>query len=177
MIDLRFLLLPKMSLNMHPHTHLSFRIMPKGWLFWCYICFYLPFIGEDSLHIHLKFSVSSVARSSCSNPMDCSTPGFPSITNSGACSNSCPSSWWWPSSHLILCRPLLLPSVSPSITVFSSDSVLRIRWPKCWSYSFSSNFSSEYLGLISFRIDWLISVLSKGLSCEGDKLVKFGKGR
>ena len=60
-----------------------------------------------------------------------------------------------PSNHLILCRPLLLlPSVLPSIRVFSSESVLRIRWPKYWSFSFSINLSNEYSGLISFRIDW-----------------------
>ena len=61
-----------------------------------------------------------------------------------------------PSNHLILCRPLLLlPSVFPSIRVFSSESVLHIRWPKYWSFSFSIGSSSEYSGLISFRIDWL----------------------
>ena len=59
-----------------------------------------------------------------------------------------------PSSHLILCRPLLLlPSVFPSIRIFSSESVLRIRWPNYWSFSISP--SNEYSGLISFRIDWL----------------------
>ena len=56
--------------------------------------------------------------------------------------------------YLILCRPLLLqPSIFPSIRVFSNESVLRIRWPKYWSFSFSISFSSEYSGLISFRID------------------------
>jgi len=60
-----------------------------------------------------------------------------------------------PSNHLILCRPLLLlPSVFPSIRVFSSESVLHIRWPKYWSFSFSISPSSEYSGLISFRINW-----------------------
>ena len=59
-----------------------------------------------------------------------------------------------PSNHLILCCPLHLPSVFPSIRVFSSESVLCIRWPKYWSFSFSINPSSEYSGLISFRIDW-----------------------
>ena len=60
-----------------------------------------------------------------------------------------------PSSRLILCHPLLLlPSIFPSITVFSSESDLRIRWPKYWSFSFSIHPFSEYLGLISFRIDW-----------------------
>ena len=61
-----------------------------------------------------------------------------------------------PSNHLILCQPLLLlPSILPSIRVFSSKSVLHIGWPKYWSFSFSISPSSEYLGLISFRIDWL----------------------
>ena len=60
-----------------------------------------------------------------------------------------------PSNHLILCHPLLLPpSVSPSIRVFSNESVLHIRWPKYWSFSFSIRPSSEYSGLISFKIDW-----------------------
>ena len=61
-----------------------------------------------------------------------------------------------PSKHLILCRPLfLLPSIFPSIRVFSNKSVLRIRWPKYWSFSFSISPSNEYSGLISFRMDWL----------------------
>ena len=61
-----------------------------------------------------------------------------------------------PSNHLILCHPLLLPpSILPSIRVFSSESVLHIRWPKYWSFSFSISPSNEYSGLISFRMDWL----------------------
>ena len=61
-----------------------------------------------------------------------------------------------PSNHLILCHPLPLPpSIFPSIRVFSSESVLRIRWPKYWSFSFSISPSSEHPGLISFRMDWL----------------------
>ena len=61
-----------------------------------------------------------------------------------------------PSNHLILCRPLLLPPlIFPSIGVFSNESVLRIRWPKYWSFSFSISLSNEYSGLISSRMDWL----------------------
>ena len=61
-----------------------------------------------------------------------------------------------PSNHLILCHPLLLlPSIFPSIRAFSSESALRIEWPKYWSFSFSISPSNEYSGLISFRIDWL----------------------
>ena len=59
------------------------------------------------------------------------------------------------SNHLILCRPLLLlPSIFPSVRIFSSESVLYIRWPKYWSLSFSISLSNEYSGLMSFRIDW-----------------------
>ena len=58
-----------------------------------------------------------------------------------------------PSNHLILCRPLLLPSIFPSIRVFSNESALRIRWPKYWNFSFSISPSNKYSGLISFRMD------------------------
>ena len=66
-----------------------------------------------------------------------------------AWSNSCPSNRW-----CLLCHPLLLISVSPSIRVFSNESILCIRWPKYWSFSFSISPSNEYSGLISFRVDW-----------------------
>ena len=70
-----------------------------------------------------------------------------------------------PSSHLILCRPLLLLlPIPPSIRVFSNESTLCMRWPKYWSFSFSISPSNEHLGLIAFRMDWLISLQSKGLS-------------
>ena len=68
-----------------------------------------------------------------------------------------------PSNYLILCRPLLLlPSIFPSIRVFSSESVLCIKWPKYWSFSFSISLSNEYLGLISFRMDWLDLLVVQG---------------
>ena len=70
-----------------------------------------------------------------------------------------------PSNHLIFCRPLLLlPSIFPSIRVFSNESALHIRWPKYWSFSFSISPSNENPGLISFRMDWLELLLSRGLS-------------
>ena len=68
-----------------------------------------------------------------------------------------------PSSQLILCRPLLLlPSIFPSIRVFSNESVLYIRWPKYWSFSFSISPSNEYSGLISFRMDWFVLLSLQG---------------
>ena len=70
--------------------------------------------------------------------------------------NPCPLSRWLPSNDLILCRPLLLlPSIFPSISVFSNESALFIRWPKYWSFSFNISPSNEHPGLISFRMDWL----------------------
>ena len=99
------------------------------------------------------------------DPMDCSTPGFP--VHHGACSQSLlrlmSIESVMPSNHLILCRPLLLlPSIFPSIRVFSIESVLCIRWPKYWSFSFSISPSNEYSGLITFRIDWLDSLAVQG---------------
>ena len=79
-----------------------------------------------------------------------------SITNSRSSLKLMPIESVMPSSHLVLCRPLLLPpSLFPSIRVFSSKSVLRIRWPKYWSFRFSISTSNEYSGLISFKMDWL----------------------
>ena len=70
-----------------------------------------------------------------------------------------------PSNHLILCRPLLLlPSIFPSLRLFSNESALCTRWPKYWSFSFNISPSNEHPGLISFRMDWLDLLLSKGLS-------------
>ena len=68
-----------------------------------------------------------------------------------------------PCSHLVLCHPLLLPSVFPSFRVFSNESALHIRSPKYWSFSFNIGPSKDYSGLISFRTDWWISLQSKGL--------------
>ena len=88
--------------------------------------------------------------------MDCSMSGFPVLHHLPEFANSCPLIVSvMLSSHLLLCRPLLLlPSVFPSIGVFSSESALRIRWSKYWSISFSISPSNECSVLISFRIDW-----------------------
>ena len=80
----------------------------------------------------------------------------PSITNSQSLFKLTSIELVMPSNHLILCCPLLLlPSVFPSIRIFSNEPVLCIRWPKYWSFSFSISPSNEYSGLISFRIDWV----------------------
>ena len=79
-----------------------------------------------------------------------------SVTNSWSLLKPMSIKLVMPSNHLILCRPLLLfPSIFPSIKVFSNKSTLHMRWPKCWSFSFSISPSNEHPGLISFRMDWL----------------------
>ena len=114
---------------------------------------HLPLDGSCALSVQFSRSVMSDslrpqglqhARLLCPSP----TPG--------ACSNSCPSiKSVMSSNHLILCHPLfLLPSIFPSIRVFFNESVLCIRRPKYWSFSFNSSPSNEYSGLISLRIDW-----------------------
>ena len=88
-----------------------------------------------------------------------------SITNSRSSLKLTAIELVMPSSHLILCRPLLLlPPIPPSIKVFSNESTLRMRWPKYWSFSFSIIPSKEHPGLISFRMDWLDLLAVQGLS-------------
>ena len=100
----------------------------------------------------------SVARScpTLFNHVDCSTPGFPVLHH---LPDPAQIHVHWVGdaiNHLILCRPLLLlPWIFPSLRVFSDESVLCVRWPKYWSFSFSISPSNEYSGLISFRMDWL----------------------
>ena len=98
-------------------------------------------------------------------PLDCSTPGFPVLAISLNLFKLMSIESVMPSNHLILCcLLLLLPSILPSIRVFFDESALRIRWPKYWSFSFSTSPSNEYSGLISIKIGELISLQSKGLS-------------
>ena len=100
-------------------------------------------------------SVTQLCPTLC-NPMDCSKPGYLSITNSQNSLKLISVESVMPSNHFILCRPLLLPpSIFPRIRVFSNEPVLPIRWPKYWSFSFSISPSNEYSGLIFFRMDWL----------------------
>ena len=100
---------------------------------------------------------SSVAQScpALCNPVNHSTPGLPVHHQLPEFTQTQYIESVMPSSHLILCRPLLLlPPIPHSIRVFSNESTLCIRWPKYWSFSFSISPANEYSGLISFRIDW-----------------------
>ena len=107
-------------------------------------------------------SVQFSSAQNCSVVSDSATPWIAarqaslSITNSRSSLKLTSIKSVMPSSHLILCRPLLLlPPIPPSIRVFSNESTLHMRWPKCWSFSFSIIPSKEHPGLISFRMDWL----------------------
>ena len=104
----------------------------------------------------VQFTSITQSRSTVCNLMDCSTPGFLSITNSHSLLKLMSIESVMPSNHLILCCPLLLlPSILPSIRGFTNESVLRIRWPKYWIFSFNINTSNKHPGLISFRMDLL----------------------
>ena len=106
----------------------------------------------------LSVQFSSVAQSCLTlcDPMNRSTPGHATITNSRSSLKLTSIESVMPSSHLILCRPFFfLPPIPPSIRVFSNESTLHMRWTKSWSFSFSIIPSKEIPGLISFRMDWL----------------------
>ena len=112
------------------------------------------------INLLLELVFSSVQSLSCvrlfATPWTAARQASLSITNSQSLPKLMSFESVMPSNHLILCRPLLLlPSVFPSIAVFSNESALRIRWPKYWSFSFSISPSNEHAGLISFRMDWL----------------------
>ena len=86
--------------------------------------------------------------------MECSTPGLPVHHQLRSLLKLMSIELVMPSSHLIFCRPLLLPPIPPSIKGFSKESALHVRWPKYWSFSFSISPSNKHPGLISFRMDW-----------------------
>ena len=108
----------------------------------------------------LLFSLSAVSSSLWPHRLQHVMLPCPSISPR-VCSNSS-IELVMPSNHLVLCHPLLLTSIFPSIRVFSNELALRIRWPKYWSFSFSISPSSEYSGLISFRMDWFDSLAIQG---------------
>ena len=104
----------------------------------------------------MRFSSVTQSHLTVCNPMNCSTPGLPVHHHLQGSLRLMSIESVMPSSHLILYRPLLLlPPIPPSITVFSSESTLCMRWPKYWSFSSNISPSNEHSGLISFRMDWL----------------------
>ena len=124
--------------------------------------------------------MSSVQLFSCvqlfATPWTATRQASPSITSSRNLLKLMSIESVMPSKHLVLCRPLLLlPSILPRIRVFSNGSVLLIRWPKYWSFSFSISPSNEYSGLISFRMDWLdlLAGSSTGCLCIGRPVFQY----
>ena len=104
----------------------------------------------------VQFSSVSQSCPALCDPMDCSTPGLPVHHQLPEFTKLMSIELVMPSNHLILYHPLLLsPSIFPSISIFSNESALRIRWPKYWNFSFNISPSNDHSGLISFRMDWL----------------------
>ena len=115
-----------------------------------------PFLLSGSPNISHTVQFSRSAVSDSATPWIAARQASLSITNSWSLLKLMPIESVMPSSHLILCHPLLLlPPIPPSIRAFSNESALRMRWPKYWSFSFSISPSNEHPGLMSFRMDWL----------------------
>ena len=112
--------------------------------------------GKDNVTLYVQFSSIGQSCPTLWDPMNRSTPGLPVHHQLPEFTQTHAHRVGMPSSHLILCCPLLLlPPIPPSIRVFSNESTLGTRWPKYWSFSFSISPSNEHPGLISFRMDWL----------------------
>ena len=121
-------------------------------------------VRNEALYSVQFISVAQSCLTLC-DPMDCSTPSFPIITNSGSLLKLLSIKSVISSNYLILCRPLLLlSSIFPNNRVFSDESAFHIRWPKYGNFSFNISPSNEHPGLISFRIDWLDLLAVQGLS-------------
>ena len=119
--------------------------------------------GKNS-NIFMHFSSVVQSYPTLCDPMDCSMPGLPVHHQLPEFTQTHVHELVMPSNHLILCCSLLLPSILPIIGIFSNESALHIRWPKYCSFSFRISPSNEYSGLISFKMDWLDLLQSKGLS-------------
>ena len=142
----------QLSFSVASLSGFGIRVMSRVWQF-TFLCNFLEEFEQDMHSVQFSSVIQSCP--TLCKPLDCSTPGL-SIIISQSLLKLMPIESVMPSSHLILyCPLLLLPSILPSIRLFSKESVLHIRWPKYWSFSFSINPSNDYSGLISFRMDWL----------------------
>ena len=139
---------------MYIHVYIYTCICMHVYMYTCICtCMYTCILYIIHIHISVQFSCSVM---SDGNPINCSTPSLHVHHQLLEFTQIMSIESVMPSSHLILCRPLLLlPPIPPSIRIFSNESTLRIRWPKYWSFSFSISPSKEQPGLISFRMDWL----------------------
>jgi len=113
-------------------------------------------VQKGGVYVLVQFSSVAQSCPTLCNPLTAACQASLSITNSRSLPKLMPIELVMPSNHLIPCRPLLLlPSIFPSIRVFSNESALRIRWPKYWNFCFNISPSNEHPGLIFFRMDWL----------------------
>ena len=131
-----------MKINLYRFTA---RQLPEGSLCVC-VCVCIKSVSSVQLLSHVQLFLT---------PWTAACQASLSITNSWSLLKHMSIELVMPSNHLMLCHPLLLPSICPRIRVFSNDSALHIRWPKYWSFSFNISPSNEHPGLISFRMDWL----------------------
>ena len=143
---------PRTIINKYLLLHLSLFVYAGNYLNLLIYLFGCTFIYFLLLHT-VQFSHSVVSDSV--TPWTAACQASLSITNSRSLLKFMFIESVMPSNHLILCRPLVLPSIFPSIRVFSNESVLHIKWPKYWSFSFSVSPSNEYSGLIFFSMNWL----------------------
>ena len=125
----------------------------KCWHWWVLRIKQQSWLGRNR-NMFSQFSLFPWSCLTLCDPMNCSMPDFPVHHQLPELAQLMGIRPVMPSNHLILCHSLILPSIFPSIRVFSNVSVLRIRWPKYWSFSFGISPSNDYSGLISFRIDW-----------------------
>ena len=157
-------------LSFHPgevmqQTHHSCFLARSGPHAHLYKCSASVLSNTIATIIYIKYSVQLLSRVQLSaTPWTAACQASLSITNSQSPPKTLSIESMTPSNHLILCRPLLLPSIFPRIRVFSNESVLRIRWPKYWSISFNISPANEHPGLISLGWNGWISLQSKGLS-------------
>ena len=122
----------------------------------------------------VRFTSATQSCLTLCEPVDCRTPGLPVIINSRNLLKPMSIELVMPVNHLILCRPFLLQAlIFPSTRVFSNELILPIRWPNDWSFSFSISPSNEYLGLISFRIDWFDLLAVQGAPQESSPTPQF----
>ena len=145
---------------MNPYYWILFPICQNIFLYSINI---INYINSYETYIHICESVQ-FSRLVFATPWTAAHQAFMSLMSSQSLLKLMSVELMMPSNHIILCLCLLLPSIFPRIRVFSYESVLCIRWPKYWSFSFSISPSNEYSGLISFRMDWLDLHAVQGLS-------------
>ena len=147
-----------MHININTHyTHIYKHISTYIYIIHIHFTYTIVYVTS------VQFSCTAVSNSLQPHGLQHPRPPCPSPTPR-LYSNSCPSSQWCHPTISSSVVPFFPPSIFPSIRVFPNESALCIRWPKYWSFSFSISPSNEHSGLISFRMDWLISLHSKGLS-------------